>query len=256
MPRRRSFAGREKDLNAFAPRLSYGADRPAVRRFCRRGQNNEQQNIDNIMLKLSDAKSQRPLTPAGTHLAFCYSVVDLGTHTEEGQYGKKTNRKIRVSWELPEERAVFDPSKGEQPYSISKTYNFTMGEKSTLRRDLEAWRGKSFTPKEMDEFELRKIVGTSCMVTVKHADKGGTTYDNVDSVTSVPRSLKDAALNMDTHNATLYYEVSLGEGEPFNRLPDWMKDMIRASKEWHGGEASSTGGGDAAPEQPEDDIPF
>jgi hypothetical protein len=55
-----------------------------------------------MALKLSDAgKSSGVVAPAGNHVARCFSIVDQGTHTETGQFGTKTNRKIRISWELP-----------------------------------------------------------------------------------------------------------------------------------------------------------
>lgn len=185
------------------------------------------------MLKLSDAKSQGPIAPAGNHVARCYSVVDLGTHTEDGQFGVKTNRKIRISWELPDELCKFREEKGEEPFAVHKSYNFTMGEKSTLRKDLEAWRGKSFTPEEMDTFELKNLLGTACMVNVAHADKKNAVYANVDGVTAIPKALKEAVKGKPPINSTVYYEVTMGEGKEFDALPDWMKDMIRKCREWN-----------------------
>lgn len=186
-----------------------------------------------MSLKLSDAKSQGPIAPAGNHIARCYSVVDLGTHTEDGQFGVKTNRKIRISWELPDETHVFKPEKGEEPFAVHKSYNFVMGEKSTLRKDLEAWRGKVFTPEEMATFELKNLLGATCMVNVAHADKKNATYANVDGVTAIPKALKEAVKAKAAHCSPVYYEVTMGEGKEFDALPDWMKDMIRKCREWN-----------------------
>ena len=33
--------------------------------------------------------------PAGTHIARCYGVIDLGSQTTNGQYGEKTQRKVK-----------------------------------------------------------------------------------------------------------------------------------------------------------------
>lgn len=186
-----------------------------------------------MALKLSDAKSQGPVAPAGNHIARCYSVVDLGTHTEEGQYGVKTNRKIRISWELPDELHKFKEDKGEEPFAVHKTYNFVMGEKATLRKDLEAWRGKAFTPQEMDNFELKHLLGAACMVNVTHAEKGSATYANVDGVSSIPKALKKAVDEKKQINPSVYYEVSMGEGKEFAILPEWMQKMIQSCREWN-----------------------
>lgn len=193
-----------------------------------------------MSLKLSDAKSQGPVAPAGNHIARCYSVVDLGTHTEEGVYGVKANRKIRVSWELPDELHKFKEDRGEEPFSVHKTYNFVMGEKATLRKDLEAWRGKAFTPQEMDSFELKNLLGTACMVNVTHAEKANATYANVDGVSAIPKALKDVVKQKPQHNTSVYYEVSMGQGKEFDALPDWMKQMIEKCREWNRKPASST----------------
>lgn len=213
-----------------------------------------------MSLKLSDAKSQGPIAPAGNHVGRCYSVVDLGTHTEDGQYGVKTNRKIRVSWELPDELHVFKQEKGEEPFAIHKTYNFTMGEKSTLRKDLEAWRGKPFTPEEMNNFELKALLGTACMVNVTHAEKTNATYANVDGITAIPKALKDAVKAKPQVAESVYYEVSMGEGPEFDALPDWMKEMIRKCREWkierHANGEDPKEPVDASMDPSLDEIPF
>lgn len=192
-----------------------------------------------MSLKLSDAKSQGPIAPAGNHIARCYSVVDLGTHTEDGQYGVKTNRKIRISWELPDEQHTFKEEKGLEPFAVHKTYNFVMGEKATLRKDLEAWRGKAFTPEEMSNFELKNLLGTACMVNVVHAEKANASYANVDGVSAIPKALKEVVKGKTQHNTSVYYEVSMGEGKEFEQLPDWMKEMIRKCREWNSKPASN-----------------
>jgi len=185
-----------------------------------------------MSLKLSDAKSQGPIAPAGNHVARCYSVVDLGTHTEDGQYGVKTNRKIRISWELPDELHVFKEEKGEEPFAVHKTYNFVMGDKATLRLDLESWRGKKFTPEEMKSFELKNLLGAACMVNVTHAEKTNATYANVDGVTAIPKALIAVVKEKPQLNSPVYYEVTMGDGKEFEALPDWMKEMIRKCLDW------------------------
>jgi hypothetical protein len=44
-----------------------------------------------------------PIVPVGTHVGRCYSFLDLGTQTINGQYGEQQKHQIRLSFELPEE---------------------------------------------------------------------------------------------------------------------------------------------------------
>ena len=81
--------------------------------------------------------------PAGSHLAVCYRIIDLGTQKVVFQNENKFLRKVMVSWELPDEK--MDDGR---PFVISKRYTWSMHEKATLRKHLEAWRGKGFSEED------------------------------------------------------------------------------------------------------------
>ncbi len=96
--------------------------------------------------------------PAGTHVARCVQVIDVGTqHWTSAQYGPKSGRKIRLTWELSNETKVFDETKGEQPIFVSAEYTASLNEKSNLRKVLTSWRGKPFSDEELQGFDPRKI---------------------------------------------------------------------------------------------------
>ena len=79
---------------------------------------------------------------AGTYPARCYSMVHIGTITENINGEEKTNNKVRVTWELPTELKEFKQGEGEKPWVVSKEYNLSMHEKSSLIKDLKYWSGK------------------------------------------------------------------------------------------------------------------
>ena len=54
------------------------------------------------------------------------------------------------------------------PRTISPRYTASLNVKSVLRRDLSAWRGRDFTQAELEEFNLRNIVGAPCLLQVIH----------------------------------------------------------------------------------------
>lgn len=119
----------------------------------------------------SSATSIEPIEE-GTHLGVCNMLVDLGMQYNETY--KKSSRKVLIGWEIQDETIELDD--GPHPRQISKRYTASLNEKSTLRSDLAAWRGRDFTPEELAAFDLRNIVGASCLINVIHKESNGKTY--------------------------------------------------------------------------------
>ena len=53
---------------------------------------------------------------AGNYVARCYSMVHIGTISDEYKGEKKEASKVRLTFELPTETKVFKEENGEQPY--------------------------------------------------------------------------------------------------------------------------------------------
>lgn len=203
----------------------------------------------------------RPLTPAGTHIARCIQIIDLGTQDDTYMGKPKIVPKVRISWELPNELFVFREEAGEQPFMISNEYTANLGEKATLRHHLESWRGRPFTAEELKGFDLKSILGKACMLTVIHKAKlnGTGLYDKVAGVTAMPKdaATKKAMLAPAQINPSVVYDIGDGENDVFDKLPDWIKDKIRASREFKDPQRNHP-----ADEEPgnfdleADDIPF
>lgn len=132
------------------------------------------------------SESKYPLIPAGSYSAVCVDVVDEGEKESNFDGKKKMQHKVSVWWQLDEER----PDKAER-YVIRKWYTLSLNEKSSLTKDLVAWRGKPFTAEELDGFDLEKLIGVPALVTVVHkpAADGSTTYANVAGVASPPKGM-------------------------------------------------------------------
>ncbi len=191
-----------------------------------------------------DSKPKQ-LAPAGTHSARCISVIDLGTQSTP--FGE--SHKVRLTWELPEEKAVFAEDKGEQPFILSKDYTLSLYEKANLRHDLEAWRGRAFTETELQGFDIFSIIGVAGLITVIHkATDKGKTFANVSSITALPKGMKCPAII----NPPLQYSVSEGDSEVFRSLPEWLRKKIQGCLEW-GDTASQPA---AAPDEDPDSVPF
>ena len=112
--------------------------------------------------------------PTGMHDAICYKLVDAGTNWNEFQGAKEKQHSIFIWWELPQTRTEDD-----RPMSVFKEYRLSLHEQASLRRDLQAWRNKEFSPSELESFDLTAIVGVSCKISV------GRTSGGKDKVTGV-----------------------------------------------------------------------
>ena len=55
-----------------------------------------------------------------------------------------------------------------RPFAVSKTYTASLFEAAALRKDLESWRGKSFTEEELGGFDISKLLGCTARIEVGH----------------------------------------------------------------------------------------
>lgn len=168
------------------------------------------------------------LTPAGTFIATCYRFLDLGTQMTDYNGQQKTAHKILLSWEIADE--LMDDGR---PFTISKRYTWSMHEKATLRKDLEAWRGKSFGPDDFEgpnAFNTKKLIGAACMLTITHTEKQGKTYANIASVGKLLKGVKPPPLV----NPTVYLslEPEGWDASIYGGLSDGLKSTIAASPEY------------------------
>ena len=178
----------------------------------------------------SGGSSYEPI-PAGTYLARCYSMVQIGTIKEEFQGLEKQVNKVRITWELPTELKVFNPEKGEQPQAISKEFTLSMHEKSSLRAFLTSWRGKGFTEDEAKAFDVTKLIGVPCMLSIVHEPgkkDPSRIYDKIASVSTVMKGV----IMPPQINPSFEFTLENFDQNKFDFLPDFLKDKIRQSKEY------------------------
>lgn len=190
-------------------------------------------------------ETSEPQVAPGTYLARCFRIVDAGTQISE-VYGEK--RKIVITWELPTERIEVEGK--DLPRSISKFYNLTLGAKSILRQDLEAWRGRPFTAEELKGFELAKVLGTACQLTVM---LGKTGKSKVAAVAGIPRGTMVPAVE----NPKVEYSYEQFTNGAWQDLPEWLQKMVGQCKEWAKPNPIDPPACDEGLEaDPEDDVPF
>ena len=166
---------------------------------------------------------------AGTYVARCYSMIYMGTIPEEFQGQKKDMKKVRITWELPTELKVFKAEKGEQPQVIGKDFTLSMNEKGTLRKMLQSWRGKAFTEDEAKNFDITKLLGKPCMLSIVHkVSKTGKTYAEIATISPMMKGMTCP----DQINESFEFNVLEFNEERFNQLPDFIRDKVKTSAEY------------------------
>lgn len=116
--------------------------------------------------------------PAGVHAAVCVDEIDMGKLPNRFDPEAAPVPTVRLMWQIAEE----DPKTGHG-YIVKKDYRASLHEKSGLRKDLQAWRGREFTFDELVGFDLENIIGVSCMLNMveKTGSKGGK-FTNISSI--------------------------------------------------------------------------
>lgn len=171
------------------------------------------------------------LVPAGNHIARCFQMIEIGTVKCEYQGKTKNLYKVRITWELPNEKKVFDEAKGEQPFSISKEYTLSMGDSANLRKDLESWRGKAFSEDEVRAFDITKLLGVPCMLNVIHKKSAatGNNYSFISSITPMPKGFQCPPQINSTF--VLSYD-DLDWETKFATISKYVKEQIEATPEF------------------------
>ena len=186
-----------------------------------------------IAKQSSNSTSDFKLPPAGSFLARLYRIIDIGTQTTEWMGKKKMQRKIIAMFELHGEDNDGQPLQTAEgkPLIVSKRYTLSLDEKATLRKDLEAWRGKAFTQEELDGFNLEVLLGKCCMISVTHSTYDGKEYANIAGISQVPAALKKLGEPVGV-NELLIFTLDPFDQDKFNKLSEGMQGVIKKSAEY------------------------
>lgn len=148
--------------------------------------------------------------PEGQFAAVCADVVDLGMITTEWNGSKRTAHKIRVVFLIEEF------TDDNRPFTVSQLFTLSLSEKANLRKFLESWRGKAFTPAELsDGFDVEKLIGANAVVQVVHATKGDKVYANIQTIMKPMKGMNAVAIPQDYVRAK---DRAPEEGKSFDQI--------------------------------------
>ena len=161
--------------------------------------------------------------PAGSFAARCYQIIDLGHQTFEWKGEAKVAPKVRITWELNEMMS------DGRPFSISREYTASIGDKANLRKDLEAWRGRPFSAEELRNFSLENVLGAPCLLGIVHkpSKDNSKVYANVGSIMALPKGMPSPELV----NPAVKFDIGTFDQKVFDGLSSYVQKKILMSKE-------------------------
>lgn len=187
--------------------------------------------------------------PAGTHLAVCCQVIDLGH--QFSKFYNKVSHKVLIGWELPEE--INDEQEGgPKPFLVWNRYTLSLSKNAALRGHLEAWRGRQFSGDELKGFDLKNIIGKACMLNVAHEENEGNTYVRVKAVMALP---KGQHVKEPVHDK-IFFDLGAFDQKVFDKFSENLQKTINASEERTGKRHEVENGPPNGEPPADENIPF
>lgn len=178
----------------------------------------------------NEGGTPRELVPAGTHIARCCSMIHIGTNIQSYMGEDKQVNSVRITFELPGEMRTFEEGGEEKPMVISKEYTLSMYEKANLRKDLESWRGVAFTEEEAANFDITKLLGVPCQISIIHAQtKKGNDFAKISNISGLMKGVECPAQINPIFEFN--YEDKFSD-EVVESFPDFIKEKIKSSDEY------------------------
>lgn len=114
--------------------------------------------------------------PEGITQAVCIDVVDLGL--QPGFRGGEDVPKAKFVFETPARDSKGNPIRvSTWPYTVS------LGPKANMRKALERWRGRPFTPQELGGFDLDSVIGAPALLNiVQNTGRDNKLFSNIDGI--------------------------------------------------------------------------
>lgn len=207
------------------------------------------------LIAKAESDFEYTLAPQGVHLAICVQLIDLGTQPPHpnSPYGKSSHR-VLIGWELCNEH-----NDDGKPILVWKEYTVSLFEQAHLYKDLISWRGKPFSEKELEAFDLQNILGKPCQLQIIHEKGKGlnskNTYARVERIMActkgqeIPKQVND----------TVCYDVDNHDQQVFETFSERNQERIKNSAEWKARHDSLNGANaelQEAGEEAQKNMPF
>lgn len=140
-----------------------------------------------IILSEPEGMVDFPTHPEGQFAACCIDIIEhFGVETK---FGTKDRIQLRF---YTGEQGTASGSKGSEQVDIWIDHfcNRSFHPESSLRRFLEAWRGRKFSHEEAQGFDIEKLIGVNALVQIGHNETERKTYANIVAVMALPKAMQ------------------------------------------------------------------
>ena len=151
----------------------------------------------------------------GTVSAVCTRIIDLGT--QENKQGKK-KRMVMLGWEIDQKM------EDGRPFLVSSRFPANTSPQALLGSMLESWRGSPLSEAELNDFDLGKLLGAGCLLTIMREGN----YTNVKTVVGLVKGMK----KLEIHGPFVHLDLDNFCQEMFDSLSDALKATIQKSPEY------------------------
>lgn len=174
-------------------------------------------------MKIKDrARPKLPPVAAGSYVAVCIGVIDLGE-----QYSEKFKNyanKVQIVFELPGETIEVDGK--QEPRQLSREFSIATRKNSGLRMFLSAWNGKTYTDEEFLELDMFDQIGRPALLNVVLNETGE--YANIEAAIQVPKGIPAPV----SSTAPIRWDMDAWDDAVFQTLPEWVQEKIKRSTQY------------------------
>lgn len=192
--------------------------------------------------------TKQPILEVGTVPARLVRVIDLGVQARPAFNGqeKPPAHMVDFTYELLDVFMVDKDGKEieDKPRWISEQFAI-MHPSADLATSTK--RVKALDPENRFDYDLTKLIGQPCMVTIGHKQSKGKTFANVIGVT--PMRAKDAEKAPGLKNDPIVFSLDEPDLETFNKFPEWLQEKIKSNLEYKGSKLQKLLEGEGAPDE-------
>lgn len=173
------------------------------------------------MLIAKENTERIPPLAEGMYEAVCTMLIDMGVQNNP-RFGN-SSRKVRIVWDILGQTVKIGEK--EVPRQLSKEFTNSLSDKSNLRKSLQSWRGKTFTPEELKGFDLRKILGVGAVLQVIHKSGENGEYANIETIIPFTQGKRPPQVS------PIFFDLDdEGTYSIFQTLPRYIQEEISKSE--------------------------
>lgn len=163
-----------------------------------------------------------PALEDGVYMAVCCGLIDIGMQKSE-QF-KTESRKMMIQWQVIGQD--FEYNGQMTPRKLQKQYGYSLGNKSNLKKDLEAWRGKAFTEEELKGFDLGNILNVPCQLQILNKERvGKSNYNDIAGIMALPKGI--AVPKLTDHELIMLDLEDSNTFQYIHKVQNWIQDRVK-----------------------------